>query len=196
MSGFHVGAEFLRELGEERSFRAARRCWTASPTASSGRRSRPGRPCGPISCSSQRIPIKAGSRSSIPCRVLSALVEVAGIFKEQRRGMPQLSRSHREHAEHARLILDNQLADPPAVSELARIVGLNEDQPASGLQGAAFGSTIIDYLRDRRLEVARVLVRERRLSIAEIGYRVGFSSPANFATAYRRRFGLAPSQDL
>jgi AraC-like DNA-binding protein len=120
--------------------------------------------------------------------VLSALVEVAGIFKEQRRGMPQLSRSHREHA---RLILDNHLADPPAVSELARIVGLNETSLRQAFK-AAFGSTIIDYLRDRRLEVARE--RERRLSIAEIGYRVDFSSPANFATAYRRARICNPSK--
>ena len=56
--------------------------------------------------------------------------------------------------------------------------------------------TIIDYLRDRRLEMARIMVRERRLSVAAIAYRVGFASPANFATAYRRRFGRPPTQDF
>lgn len=196
MSGFHVGAEFLRELGEEAGLPG---CETMLDSFADG-------------FLWQEVEARTALRAHLlqlaenpyqgrlaqlysESRVLSALVEVAGIFKEQRRGMPQLSRSHREHAEHARMILDNQLADPPGVSELARIVGLNETSLRQAFK-ATFGSTIIDYLRDRRLEVARVLVRERRLSIAEIGYRVGFSSPANFATAYRRRFGLAPSQDL
>ncbi len=129
-------------------------------------------------------------------RILCALVELgAELSDSDGAGIPRLTRNRRDYAEHARLLLDARLANPPSVSELAREIGLNETDLRRSFK-QSFGLTIIAYLRDRRLEIARRLVLERKLSIAEIAYRVGFASPANFATAYRRRFGRAPTRDL
>lgn len=197
MSGFHVGVDFLRSFGEEAQLPgcdalaglfAGGFLWQEVETSAVLRILLMQLADNPYQGALARLYSES--------RVLSALVEVGDLFREQRGGViPQLSRSHRDHAEHARVLLDSRLADPPSVPELARLVGLNETSLRRSFK-LAFGTTIIDYLRDRRLDVARVLVRERRLSIAEIAYRVGFASPANFATAYRRRFGRAPTQDL
>lgn len=35
-------------------------------------------------------------------------------------------------------------------------------------------------------------MRERRLSVTQIAYEVGYEHPANFSTAFRRHFGLLP----
>nr|WP_276312069.1 AraC family transcriptional regulator [Paracoccus siganidrum] len=58
-----------------------------------------------------------------------------------------------------------------------------------------FGVSIFGYLRRRRLEAARELLRREDDSVARIGYRVGFDSPAAFSTAYKRQFGHSPSQE-
>ncbi|MEM1140849.1 MAG: helix-turn-helix transcriptional regulator, partial [Pseudomonadota bacterium] len=58
-----------------------------------------------------------------------------------------------------------------------------------------FGTTIFGYIREQRLEMARYLLLDHGLKVSEAGYRVGFSSPAAFSSAYRRRFGHPPSVD-
>jgi AraC-like DNA-binding protein len=61
---------------------------------------------------------------------------------------------------------------------------------------AVFGVPIIEYVRSRNLDAARLMLREGRFQVAEVGYRVGYSDPANFTNAYRRRFGRPPTQDI
>ncbi len=58
---------------------------------------------------------------------------------------------------------------------------------------ALFGCTMEDFRRDVRLERARQALEERGVSVAEAALAAGYNSPANFATAFRRRFGLSPS---
>lgn len=57
------------------------------------------------------------------------------------------------------------------------------------------GSTFKDEYRRLRLDRARELLRQSRLSISEIGYACGFSSPGHFARRYRDRFGHTPRQE-
>lgn len=196
MSGFHIGADFLRGLAENGSAGSAGLAHVLDSGFAFHELEH-----------SIALRILLGQLADNPysgalaqiyaeSRILSALVELAGLLLQTSDStIPVLSRSHRDHAEQARLLLDSRLADPPSVPELARTIGLNETDLRRSFK-AAFGTTIIDYLRDRRLEVARMLVRQRELSVATIAYRVGFASPANFATAYRRRFGLPPSRDF
>ena len=56
----------------------------------------------------------------------------------------------------------------------------------------ATGRTPMDYLRDLRLREARSLLLKSDLSIADVGWRSGFSSPSRFAQVFRARLGLSP----
>jgi AraC-like DNA-binding protein len=49
------------------------------------------------------------------------------------------------------------------------------------------------YLLEVRLQHAYLLIRNSKLSIAEVALQSGFKSPENFSTAYRIRFGHPPS---
>ncbi len=49
------------------------------------------------------------------------------------------------------------------------------------------------WINERRLDLARELLRKERLGAREVCYRVGFKNPSHFSTAYKRRFGHAPS---
>ena len=48
------------------------------------------------------------------------------------------------------------------------------------------------YMLQRRIARARELVADRRLSLAEIGYELGFPSQAHFTTMFRRLVGATP----
>lgn len=59
------------------------------------------------------------------------------------------------------------------------------------------GSTPSRYLQDKRLERARLLLTSpqgRRLDIAEVAYRHGFSSQAHFPRAFKARYGMTASE--
>jgi AraC family transcriptional regulator len=58
---------------------------------------------------------------------------------------------------------------------------------------ASTGLTPHRYLLERRLQRARELIDARRLSIAQVAQACGFSSHAHLSTAFRKKFGLAPS---
>lgn len=92
-----------------------------------------------------------------------------------------------------RELLDSGAADGLSLADIARSAGSN----ASTLQRQfriAFGMTIFDYLRRSRLLRARQALEGEGRSIAEAADLAGYTSPANFSTAYRRQFGITPRQ--
>lgn len=89
--------------------------------------------------------------------------------------------------------MDADLAYPWSIDELARSAGLSRRSFNQKFQ-MAHGASAIDYLRAQRLDAARALLIHQRLSVSEAAYRVGYAHPANFATAFRRRFGHSPKR--
>lgn len=128
-------------------------------------------------------------------RAITFLFEIARILDERRDGAigEALRPAQQERLSRAREILDGRLANPPSLADLARETGLS----VAGLRKAfaqAFGETVFGYVRRRRLEEAQLLLVTEGLSVSEVAWRVGFSDPSNFASAFRRRFGYAPSE--
>ena len=136
----------------------------------------------------------AGSLSALyrESQALRFVFEVGSMLRTGRRLVAQLGLRQYDRVCRARETLDHSLVDPPKVLDLAKALGVN----ATTLQGhfkAAFGTTIFGYVRNRRLEMGRILILDHGLGIAEAGYRVGFNSAAAFTAACRRHFGYPPS---
>ena len=130
----------------------------------------------------------------LECNALSFVLEVAKFLEQERRMVARIGRGHYDRVMQAREILDTNLIAPPRTLDLARRVGSNITTLQASFK-AVVGTTIFGYVRDQRLLMARVLLLEHGLSVAEAGYRVGFSSPAAFTAAYRRNFGYPPGQE-
>lgn len=92
---------------------------------------------------------------------------------------------------HARDVLDARLSDAPPLAELARMVGLNPRRLSEGFR-TVFGLSIPRYLAERRLEHARELL-QAGARVSTVASVVGYT-PEYFAGAFRRRFGMTPSQ--
>lgn len=82
-------------------------------------------------------------------------------------------------------------ADGLGLDEIARRVGVNTNTLQRQFR-AIFGTTIIDHLRECRLLRARQALEHDGATVGQAATLAGYTSPANFATAFRRRFGFAP----
>lgn len=79
-----------------------------------------------------------------------------------------------------------------SLEDLARIGGVSVSTLRRLFQ-AAYGMGVFEHLRCLRLERARLALERGEVAIAEAAFLAGYASPANFATAFKRRFGLTPS---
>lgn len=93
----------------------------------------------------------------------------------------------------ARIHLLRSLASPPPMAELEKLTGTNSKHLNRAFKLCA-GTTVYEYLREERMKEARVLLQQTSLPIQEIADQTGFSSGANFATAFRERFGVSPRE--
>jgi len=58
---------------------------------------------------------------------------------------------------------------------------------------AIMGISISDYISNIRLEKAKLMLETDSLTIAEIAYSNGFSSPNYFSTAFKNKYGMSPA---
>ena len=93
----------------------------------------------------------------------------------------------------AKDILATRLENPPSILELARQVELGESTLRGGFR-KLFDTTVIGYLTTLRMKQAELLLRERKLAISEVANSVGYSNLSHFSAAFKRHFGITPSQ--
>lgn len=93
-------------------------------------------------------------------------------------------------AETARY-LESNLASPVSRTVLARAIGRAPEEISREF-AAAFGVSIADYVRSKRLSRAAECLVEGRDSIGEIALRTGFSDQAHFCRLFKRMMGVAP----
>jgi AraC family transcriptional regulator of adaptative response / methylphosphotriester-DNA alkyltransferase methyltransferase len=53
--------------------------------------------------------------------------------------------------------------------------------------------TPAEYLRDKRLLVAKKLLTDTETTITDIASKVGFPNPAHFSTVFQKQYGLSPT---
>lgn len=87
--------------------------------------------------------------------------------------------------------IESHLAAPLVVPEVARVAGVSHNH-LTRLFRAATGMTVVGYVRRRRLERARHLLRESTLSVAAVAAAVGVPDLQAFNKACRREFGASP----
>ncbi len=95
--------------------------------------------------------------------------------------------------EEAVTVLREEYASPLTVSDLAERVSCSCRQLQRAFHDAGGDSFRTTLTAIRMNEAARILV-ETPVSVRETAHRVGYRQPAQFAKAFRRHHGVAPSQ--
>lgn len=88
--------------------------------------------------------------------------------------------------------LRTRLSRPPSLTQLARALHTNEKRLTRAFR-SEMDLTVFEYLREERLRQATRLLLETSLSVTQIAEELGYSSSANFATAFRSHTGYTPT---
>lgn len=89
-------------------------------------------------------------------------------------------------------ILKNNLGQAPTLEELAILVGTHRHRLSDAFK-SVFGTTVYAWLRERRIMQAAQWLETTEMSMQGISDELGFSTSGNFSTAFKKRFGVTPS---
>lgn len=100
--------------------------------------------------------------------------------------------SRPEHArlERVRSLLEQSPEQEHTLARLAALAAMSQSSLRSKFR-KRYGCTLFDYLRDCRLALARRYLLEGH-SVQQAAWMSGYQHATNFATAFRRRYGISP----
>lgn len=91
-------------------------------------------------------------------------------------------------------IIENKIADPDLnVNALSTFSGIGSKQIYRKIKQLT-GLTPVEYIRSIRLKKAAMLLTQKKFTIAEVMYMVGFSSSSYFSKCFQSQFGKTPKQ--
>ncbi|GAB4045554.1 helix-turn-helix transcriptional regulator [Spirosoma litoris] len=92
-----------------------------------------------------------------------------------------------------KLSLQSQLSDPPDIGELASQVGISKPK-LRRLFKQTFGQAIFEYYQALRMQEAARLLKLGRLTVSEVGYRLGFTNLSHFTRLFEQHQGTKPKK--
>lgn len=103
------------------------------------------------------------------------------------------STTEKQLAKIAKIIEEN-VSDPDLnVNTLCEKSGMPQKQLYRIIK-RYIGVAPLDYIRRVRLQKAAMLLSQKRFTVSEISYMVGFKTPSYFAKCFQAQFGVKPSQ--
>jgi len=97
----------------------------------------------------------------------------------------------RERILFAREYLLQHMEHPPSLPQLALVSGINEFKLKRGFK-EIFNHTIYGYLSDAKLELAKAALDQKKKTVGEIAFELGYSSIQHFSKAFRKKYGVPP----
>ena len=125
---------------------------------------------------------------SIELLVLSA---DACTLSDQKKDLFIKNKTDKEKIAAVRDLINDRVHCPPSLSEIARMVGLNEYKLKRGFK-ETFNNTVFGYLTDQRLQLAHQYLRDTEKTAAEISMELGYATPQHFNNAFKKKFGITP----
>jgi AraC family transcriptional activator of pyochelin receptor len=104
-----------------------------------------------------------------------------------------IKETDREKLFQAKEIITQNIATPPSLSELSKLIGLNNNKLKKNFK-ELFGIPVFKYLQDQRLNKAHELLSNTDKNIQETAWFVGYESLSSFSNAFHKKFGLRPSE--
>ncbi|MDW8852091.1 AraC family transcriptional regulator [Flavobacterium sp. MMLR14_040] len=95
--------------------------------------------------------------------------------------------------QEAKLIIEKDCAHAPTLTELSRMISLNEFKLKKGFK-ACFGTTVKSYIIKLRMENAKELFKSKGLTVSEVAYKCGYKDVSHFSAAFKSFYGFSPQK--
>lgn len=82
---------------------------------------------------------------------------------------------------------------PPDIAGLARNAQMSEPKLRK-LFKQTFGKGVFEYYQIARMQEAARLLREKRLTVSEVGYQLGFTNLSHFSRVFEEHIGMKPKK--
>lgn len=135
-------------------------------------------------------------RLYLRARVLDLLLEAAVSLRRDRElaeGQARLGKRAFLRMRQVRDLLESGAADGLSLEQIASGAHISVNTLQRHFR-AAWGLTVFEYLREVRLRRARLGLERDGISVTEAAWLAGYTSAANFATAFKRRYGVSPAR--
>lgn len=123
---------------------------------------------------------------------IELLVLQAELYNIQKNQNYIKSKKDKARLIEAKELLTAKMDSPPTISELSKLVALNEYKLKRGFK-ELFGTTVFEYIHQNRMDLAKRLLLETSKTAKEIAYETGYSSPQHFSKAFKKQFGIPPN---
>ena len=91
------------------------------------------------------------------------------------------------------LITRDVFSPAPFIPELAKMVNISEAKLKNNFK-TVYGMPIYQYFQKARMRAAREVLETNKYSIKQIAIELGYTNLSNFSTAFRKEFGILPSE--
>ena len=104
-----------------------------------------------------------------------------------------LNRRDRDKIYAVREYIIKNIDSSHSLIDLAHEVGTNDFILKKGFK-ELFGTTVFSFWAEEKMKYAIELLEEQNLNINEISDRIGYKNQRHFSTAFKKRYGVPPSQ--
>ena len=146
-----------------------------------------------FSCSYDDNTLKEIFFNGLVLELLSACMFHSLLRHNAQQSSIPLTNSDIERLYLAKQVLAEKMADPPSIKQLSKIVYLNTYKLKTGFK-SLFTTTIYGYLRDIRMEKAKILLQSTDLSIRDISLQIGYCSSSSFSAIFKTKYGFTPKK--
>lgn len=108
--------------------------------------------------------------------------------------LPQLQSADEKLLEKLNKIINDNLSNPDLTSDfVAQEVGLSRVHLYRKLKELT-NQSASNYIRNIRLAKAAEILRQKKATVSEVAYLVGFRTPNHFATLFKELYGMTPTE--
>ncbi len=109
-----------------------------------------------------------------------------------KKDMPLIkSRVHYDQVMQAEMMIMEDVKAPPKIEVIASKVNMSVSSLLRQFK-LLFGKTIYEYYLERKMELAKKMILESKVSIKEIAKKLGYNQPSPFIETFTKQYGCSP----
>lgn len=133
------------------------------------------------------------SQQRFKAHLLDFLILINQLCQKPLKDIPSFPSSKEHHVQSIISYLDRQYQEEITLEGIQTELHLSKFYLAKTFKEVT-GSTIFQFLMQRRIYQAKIVLIDSQQPITDVGYEVGFKHPSHFSRAFKLHTGLTPEQ--